>query len=242
MDKGKEIKFIFCDVSKAFDKVWHRGLLYKLKICGFCNNIFKCFSSYLNERKQCVINEGFHSKWLDTMAGVPQGSFLGPYLFLFYINNIVDTISGNIRLFADDTSLFTVVENADSIKTLNEDIYKKAKWTKEWCIILNPNKTSAMTFTRKRNSNLPVIIINDTILTDEQYHTHLGLTLASDATWDEHVRRIYDKAAHRLNILRMLKHDLAGNHYYAFTSHIYGLPRNMLTLSGIKSPNKMFTF
>ena len=65
-----------------------------------------------------------------------------------------------------------------------------------------------MTFTRKRNSNLPDIIMNDTILTDEKCHTHLGLTLSSDATWDEHVRRIYDKAAHRLNILRMLKHDL----------------------------------
>ena len=65
-----------------------------------------------------------------------------------------------------------------------------------------------MTFTRKRNSNLPDIIMNDTILTDEKYHTHLGLTLSSDTTWDEHVRRIYEKAAHRLNILRMLKHDL----------------------------------
>ena len=65
-----------------------------------------------------------------------------------------------------------------------------------------------MTFTRKRNSNLPDIITNDTILTDEKYHTHLGLTLSSDATWDEHVRRIYEKAAPSLNILRMLKHDL----------------------------------
>ena len=141
MDKGKEIKFILCDVSKAFDKVWHRGLLYKLKRkYGLCNNIFKWFSSYLNERKQRVINEGFHSTWLDTMVGVPQGSVLGPYLFLLYINDIVDNISGNIRLLAYDTSLFTVVENADSVKLLNEDIYKIIKKSKEWCIILNPLK------------------------------------------------------------------------------------------------------
>ena len=78
MHKGKEIKLIFYDVSKAFDKVWHRALLYKLKKYGLCNNIFKWFSSYLNERKQRVINEGFHSTWLETMVGVPQGCVLVP--------------------------------------------------------------------------------------------------------------------------------------------------------------------
>ena len=133
---------------------------------------------------------------------------MGPYLFLLYVNNIVDNISCNIRLFADDTSVFTVIENADSVKFLNEDIYKICKWSEQWCIILNHLKTSFMTFTRKRNSNLPNVVMNDTILTDDKYHTHLGLTLSSDATWDEHIRRIYEKAAARLNLLRMLKYDL----------------------------------
>ena len=133
---------------------------------------------------------------------------MGPYLFLLYVNDIVDNISCNIRLFADDTSVFTVIENADSVKFLNEDIYKICKWSEQWCIILNHLKTSSMTFTRKRNSNLPNVLMNDTILTDDKYHTHLGLTLSSDATWDEHIRRIYEKAAARLNLLRMLKYDL----------------------------------
>lgn len=208
MDKGKELKFIFCDVSKAFDKVWHSGLLFKLKKYGLCDKIFRWFSSYLIDRKQRVINEGFQSTWMDTSAGVPQGSVLGPYLFLLYINDIVDNINSNIRLFADDTSLFTVIENADSIPILNEDIYNIAKWSHEWCIILNPTKTSTMTFTRKRNSNIPNVKMNDTELKDEKYHTHLGLTFSSDASWDEHIRIIYKKAAYRLNILRMLKYDL----------------------------------
>ena len=124
MDKGKEIKFIFCDVSIVFDKVWHRGLIHKLKIYGLCDGIIEWFSSYLSNRKQRVTIDGFHSTWSDTEAGVPQGSVLGPYLFLLYINDIVENISSNIRLFADDTSLFTVIENADSIKFLNEDIYR----------------------------------------------------------------------------------------------------------------------
>lgn len=119
------------------------------------------------------------------------GFCLGPYLFLLYINDIVDNINTNIRLFADDTSLFTVIENADSIPILNEDIYNIAKWSHEWCIILNPTKTSTMTFTRKRNSNIPNVKMNDTELKDEKYHTHLGLTFSSDASWDEHIRLIY---------------------------------------------------
>ena len=183
--------------------------MFKLKKYGICDGIFKWFSSYLCERKQRVTTEGFHSTWSDTTAGVQQGSVLGPYLFLIYVNDIVDNISSNIRLFADNTTLFTVIENADSIKTLNEDIYKICKWSNQWCIILNHLKTSSMTFTRKHdNSNLPDVVMNDSVLVDDKHHTHLGLTLSSDGTWDEHVRRIHEKAAARINLLRMLKYDI----------------------------------
>ena len=74
---------------------------------------------------------------------------LGPYLFLLYINDVVDNIQCNIRLFADDTSLFTVIENNGSIKLLNEDLQRIAQWANDWCIILNPNKTKSLLITRK---------------------------------------------------------------------------------------------
>ena len=91
LDKRKDIKFIFCDVSKAFDKVWHRGLLHKLKKKhGISRNLHKWFESYVCQRRQRVINEGFKSTWMTTTAGVPQVSVLGPYLFLLYINGIVE--------------------------------------------------------------------------------------------------------------------------------------------------------
>ena len=141
LDKGKEIKFIFCDISKAFDKVWHNGLLFKLRKYGIISNLLTWFKSYLSNRKQRVINEGFKSNWEDTLAGVPQGSVVGPYLFLLYINDIVRDINCNIRLFADDTSLYTVYENENSIKLLKEDLKKIAKYAESWCIILNPTKT-----------------------------------------------------------------------------------------------------
>ena len=140
LDKQKEIKFIFCDISKAFDKVWHDGLLFKLKEYGITNNLLSWFKSYLSNRKQRVITEGFISNWENTLAGVPQGSVLGPYLFLIYINDIVKDINCNIRLFADDTSLFTVFENNNSIKLLEEDLKKLPNLRSHGVSYLTPQK------------------------------------------------------------------------------------------------------
>ena len=208
LDKEKDIKFIFCDVSKAFDKVWHRGLLYKLKKYGINGNLHKWFESYVCNRHQRVINEGSKSTWMSTTAGVPQGSVLGPFLFLLYVNDIVEKINTNIRLFADDTTLFTVIENQESIQLLNEDLIEIAQWSDDWLIILNQTKTKSMTFTRKHETNWDDAKFNNIVITDNKTHTHLGITLSSDATWAEHIQKIYEKAATRLNIMRMLKYDI----------------------------------
>ena len=208
LDKGKDIKFIFCDVSKAFDKVWHRGLLHKLKKYGINGNLHKWFESYVCNRRQRVINEGSRSTWMTTTAGVPQGSVLGPYLFLLYINDIVEKINTNIRLFADDTSLFTVIENQESIQLLNEDLIEIAQWSDDWLIILNQTKTNSMTFTRKKVTNWDDAKFNNVVIKDNKTHTHLGITFSSDATWGDHTQKIYEKAATRLNIMRMLKYDI----------------------------------
>ena len=208
LDKNKDIKFIFCDVSKAFDKVWHKGLLHKLQKYGITGNLLKWMNSYLSGRQQRVKNEGFYSTWSTTNAGVPQGSVLGPYLFLLYINDITENIRTNIRLFADDTSLYAVIENEDSVHLLNEDLREIARWANTWLIILNPTKTKSMTFTRKKETNWPEAKFNNITIHDEKTHTHLGITFSSDATWDEHIQSIYKKTAYRLNIMRMLKYDL----------------------------------
>ena len=104
LDDGKEVRAIFCDVSKAFDRVWHKGLLYKLKLKGIDETLLQWLASYLSNRKQRVVIPGACSEWVAITAGVPQGSILGPLLFLIYINDIVEDIHSNIRLFADDTS------------------------------------------------------------------------------------------------------------------------------------------
>ena len=93
------------------------------------------FNSYLTGRQQRVKKEGFYSRWGSTNAGVPQGSVLGPYLFLLYINDIIRNIRTDIRLFADETSLYTVIENEDSIHLLNEDLSQISIWADTWLII-----------------------------------------------------------------------------------------------------------
>ena len=112
LDDGKTIKTIrvvFCDISKAFDRVWHKGLIHKLEAAGVTGKLLAWFKNYLYNRKQRVIQPGVSSNWSKILAGVPQGSILGPLLFFIYINDIVNEIGSNIRLFADDTSLFMIV-------------------------------------------------------------------------------------------------------------------------------------
>ena len=111
LDSGKEVRVVFCDISKAFDRVWHAGLLLKLEAAGVTGQVLEWFKSYLTNRKQRVVLPGAVSDWIFIHAGVPQGSILGPLLFLVYINDIVLDIGSNIRLFADDTSVYIVVDD-----------------------------------------------------------------------------------------------------------------------------------
>ena len=123
LDSGKEVCVVFCDASKAFDRVWHNGLLCKLRAAGVSGSLLSWFSSYLSERRQRVIIPGTQSDWKHIHGGVPQGSILGPLLFLLYISDIVKNIGSNIRLFADDTSLFIVVDNPNTTaEALNSDL------------------------------------------------------------------------------------------------------------------------
>ena len=111
LDKKKDIRLVFCDISKAFDRVWHDGLIHKLQCIGIQGPLLLWFKSYLHDRQQRVIVGGKHSSWGYIRAGVPQGSVLGPLLFLVFINDITSVVNCNIRLFADDTTIFVTVDD-----------------------------------------------------------------------------------------------------------------------------------
>ena len=114
---------MFLDISKAFDKVWHQGLLYKLKHNGISGNLLETLTDLLKDRKQRVVLNGKSSSWANVEVGVPQGSILGPLLFLIYINDLPDNLSTNVKLVADDTSLLSVIHDiTTSSCDLNYDL------------------------------------------------------------------------------------------------------------------------
>ena len=190
--------------------MWHEGLLRKLKSYGFSGCLLEWFKSYLSDRQQRVIIEGYQSNYKSMGAGVPQGSVLGPFLFILFINDIASEVSANIKLFADDTSLFVIVDSSspDSGSVLNADLTSIGKWASTWDVNFNPSKTVSMFITRKHNPGQPLLYFNGQSVTENTKHTHLGVTFNQNATWSDHIQNIYTKASSRLNILRMLKHRI----------------------------------
>ena len=152
LDEGKEVSAIFCDISKAFDRVWYKGLLFKLEAVGIRGSLLNWFTDYLDNRVQRVVLPGTSSSWASVSAGVPQGSILGPLLLIVYINDIVEDINSKIRLFADDTSLYVIVDNpTDATEKLNSDMEKIHQWAAKWLVTFNPSKSESLLFSRKHN-------------------------------------------------------------------------------------------
>ena len=107
--------YVALDISKAFDRVWHAGLLHKLKSYGISGQIFGLISSFLSNRLLCVFLDGKSSQEYPVNAGVPQGSVLGPTLFLLYINDLPDDVISNIAIYADDTTLYTKCDQTSDL-------------------------------------------------------------------------------------------------------------------------------
>jgi hypothetical protein len=151
--KKKEFScFVFCDFSKAFDKVWHRGLIHKMNSYGIQGKLIKWFENYMFKRRQKVINKNSLSSFEPVSAGVPQRSVLGPLMFLIYINDIREKLISSSRLFVDDTSLGYSSQSVDQIKTvINHDLLELNAWSSKWLMSFNPEKTEILFFSNTGN-------------------------------------------------------------------------------------------
>ena len=139
--KSLEVRAVFLDISKAFDKVWHDGLIFKLKQNGISVSLIKLLGNYLHNRKQRVVLNGFYSDYSIIESGVPQGSVLGPLLFLIYINDLEKNIRSNVKFFADDTMLFSIVNDpVISANILNNDLDIIYQWAHQWKMEFNPDQ------------------------------------------------------------------------------------------------------
>ena len=207
LDNGHDVRMVFLDAAQAFDKIWHKGLLFKLAQLGVSADLVQWFQSYLTGRHQRVVINGTASSILYLETGVPQGSILAPLLFLVYINDITSNIESDINLFADDTSLLDIVDKPDSSSLrLNRDLETINAWATQWLVTFNASKTDVITFSTKRNSiAYPPLYLNNVELATVDSHSHLGLTLTKNLSWKEHINKVVLKAMRRVNIIKRLK-------------------------------------
>ena len=211
-DVGLEVRSIFLDISKAFDKVWHDGIIYKLTQNGISRNLLKLLEDFLKERKQRVVLNGQVSTWKNVNAGVPQGSILGLLLFLIYINDLTDGLTTNVKLFADNTSLFSVVHDTQtSANDLNKDLKIINNWAFQWKMNFNPDPTKQaheVIFSRKTKEIYhPPLVFNNTNVSQSSSQKHLGVILDSKLIFDEHLKMVSLKISKTLGLLRKL-HNL----------------------------------
>ena len=202
LDSSDEVLAVFLDLTKAFDKVWHTGLKYKIERCGITGNLLKWLSSYLSQRTQRVVINGKHSELQEIQAGVPQGSVLGPLLFLIYINDICENLSCETFLFADDTSIFKPVNHniTQAAKAVNSDLQLITNWSRKWLVTLNPQK---MLFSGKLPpSVVPLLRICNNIVSQVHEHKHLVLTFTPNISWTKHISNIIVKGNRRLGVLK----------------------------------------
>ncbi len=202
---GNVIDLLILDFSKAFDTVPHKKLLLKLDIYGIGQDtsIGKWISSWLNDRSQNVMLDGESSSAVRVESGVPQGTVLGPLMFLLFINDIANKVEhSRIRLFADDCLLFREVNNENEYEKLQNDFDAVGKWAKEWQMKFNVEKCYRLQISGKKASCPYLYSLNNEVLGNVQHHPYLGVEFDKDLKWGSYVENVVNKANRSLGFIK----------------------------------------
>ena len=194
-DECRSVDIIYLDFQKAFDKVPHRRLLDKLLTHGICGSIHKWIKDWLSERKQRVVINGVSSPWLNVKSGVPQGSVLGPVLFLIYVNDLDDGLMCKVSKFADDTKITSKVTSTQEKKALQSDLNQLTCWANKWQMEFNIEKCKVLHI---GSSNDRVQYeMNGQKLKEVNKEKDLGVTISNDLKPSKHCSEVV-KTANRL--------------------------------------------
>ena len=239
LDAGGETRAIALDISKAFDKVWHAGLLHKLKAYGVDGSILSIIESFLLDRALKVVLDGHSSPLYNINAGVPQGSVLGPTLFLVFINDLPDGALSRIGIYADDTTVYSsvgksgVFEKVESAAELQDDLRGIVEWGNRWLVSFNATKTKLLSFHRHRDPSLVPVEMNGIALPEKTSFRLLGITFTPSMDWKPYIQSIAKAASRRVGSLYRAQRFLTPEtilHLYKSTirpcmeycSHIWG--------------------
>jgi len=202
LDQRKQTDVILLDFSKAFDSVPHQRLLVKLRHYGINSHVCQWINTWLTRRSQRVALDGSFSNPVSVHSGVPQGTVLGPLMFLLYINDITEHIKSPLRLFADDCLLYRIITSKEDTIQLQHDLDQLQEWADKWQLKFNVTKCTIMRFTR----SLSPIIFNYKLgshsLGTSNQHPYLGVILDSKLQWTPHINNTAAKANRTLNFLK----------------------------------------
>ena len=205
-NKNTSTAMLLLELEKAFDTVWHRGLIYKLDNYNFPMYLTEIIQNYLRNRKFIVTVNGIESERQDTRAGVPQGSILGPVLFIYYINDIPKYSRIKLSLFADDTAAMAAsMSKRLAIQRLQKYAIELEEYLEKWKLKLNIDKTELIMFTHKaKKEKIPDFVMKDQILEIKSKVKYLGLMLQYKLNFKTHIDLIKTKATKMLGILHCL--------------------------------------
>ena len=202
--EGFQTDVLVMDFSKAFDKVGHQRLLEKVTRYGITGPTKRWVAQFLSDRTQTVVLEGHRSDTVPVTSGVPQGSVLGPCLFLLYINDMAEKLNSTVRLFADDTIAYLAIGDNNDAASLQHDLDLLASWEQTWQMEFHPDKCQVLRVSRKRKEN--VIAASYTLhghtLKVVDHVKYLGVTLSSDLKWNRHIGNAINKANSTLGMLK----------------------------------------
>ena len=199
-DRDKAVDVIYLDFQKAFDKVPHRRLLRKVRALGIDGAVADWIENWLDNRRQRVVVNGEFSEWAPVTSGVPQGSVLGPLLFIIYVNDMDDGITAKISKFADDTKLGMNVAKQGNIEELQEDLRKLGEWSEKWQMPFNANKCKVM-HTGHRNPHAQYNLLGG-CLEKTETEKDLGVVISSDLKFSKQCIEAEKKAQRILGYIK----------------------------------------